>query len=143
MTQCKCAKTRRRARICLILVACLVLVALTFGIVGAIQRSHRVLSFHSVKVSDKLYAYWQARYRYEYLSLYKSEGASDTEEFWATVKDPESGLTYGEDLRELVDTYVTRIAMGSYLFDAAGYTISGEVSVLCERNIILFPFLSI
>ncbi|MBQ4325082.1 MAG: hypothetical protein IJC29_04725, partial [Clostridia bacterium] len=74
MTQCKCASPWRRKRLCLILVACLLLVALTLGIVGLARQSHRVLSFHSVSISDKLYAYWQARYRYEYLTLYRGEG---------------------------------------------------------------------
>ncbi|MBQ4324271.1 MAG: hypothetical protein IJC29_00605 [Clostridia bacterium] len=133
MTQCKCASPWRRKRLCLILVACLLLVALTLGVIGLARQSHRVLSFHSVSISDNLYAYWQARYRYEYLTLYRGEGASDTAEFWASVKDAETGVTYGEDLRQMVDLYVARIAMGSYLFDAAGYTVSDQMRAALEE----------
>ncbi len=115
----------RRRRIFFLALLCLMVVSsLVVGSCLWIHASrHRVVSFHSVRVDDELYAYWQARFRYEYLTAHAAEGAVDTEAFWSSVKDPETGLTWGQDCENTTRMYIERLMIASHLFDAQGYTV--------------------
>lgn len=118
-------KNTRRRRVWLISVlAVLLLAAIALTVFFSASAARRVLSFHGIWIDRSLYAYWQARYRYEYIQAYSTDGAMDTDAFWARVKDSETGLTYGEDCESLTQKYVLRIVIAAYLFDAAGETLS-------------------
>ncbi len=107
--------------VCAALLIAAVLAAVLFAVHSA---RHRVVSFRSVRVSDDLYAYWQARYRYEYLILYQSEGARDTDAFWDSYKDEATALTWRQDCADTTELLVSRILIGAYLFDQNGYSLT-------------------
>ena len=117
----------RRRRVWLIVpLVVLLLAAIALTVFFSASASRRVLSFHGIWIDRSLFAYWQARYRYEYLQAYSTEGAMDTDAFWARVKDGETGLTYGEDCENETRRLVLRIVTAAYLFDAAGEALSSS-----------------
>lgn len=108
--------------ICLAVVLVLAIILTVVGMTIAGNRG--VMTLHSNTVDKQLYAYWQARFRYEYLIYYAEDGATDTEQFWNKVKDEKIGTTYGEDCQTITDNLIERIVISAYLFDLSGNTLS-------------------
>lgn len=117
-------KTAKSRPVLWLLVAVLVVAAIALTIVLGVSSAQRVLSFRGIRVDRDLYAYWQARYRYEYLQVNAPAGAYDTEGFWNSVMDETTGMTYGEDCEAQTQTRVLRIVTAAYLFDTSGLTLT-------------------
>lgn len=126
---------RRPKRLLVILLSLLLLVAIGISIPVGISRARRVLTFHGIRIDRSLYAYFTAKYRYQYLVHCDSPVKSDTATFWSRVKDPATGLTYGEDCEAQTRTYVLRILTAAYLFDESGETLSEAERSLVDRNL--------
>lgn len=124
----------RRRRLLIILAALLALIALGVSIPVGISLSHRVLTFHGIRIDRSLYAYWQARYRYEYLQKSAAPTRADTEAFWSLQKAGES-VTYGEDCEAVTQKYVLRIVTAAYLFDDSGEALTDAERTMLEEDL--------
>ena len=112
-----------------LMMACVVflVLAILFTVIGfTLSFRNRVMTLYATSVDKELYAYWQARFRYEYLMAYANDGAVDTDIFWNKIKDEKTGLTYGEDCQNVTDKLVERIVVAAYLYDASGHQLTDK-----------------
>lgn len=123
-----------RRRLLIILAAVLLLLALGVSIPIGISLTRRVLTFRGIRIDRSLYAYWQARYRYEYLQKSAAPTRADTEAFWSLPKE-DGGVTYGEDCEAVTQKYVLRIVTAAYLFDDSGETLTDEERTMLEEDL--------
>ncbi len=113
-------KIRKRTIVSVVAAVYLVVVvavATTFGIVSA---SKLVLSCHTARVSDDMYAYWQASERYNYVRRSSSTAASDTPLFWSLPAEDGTERTNEEAVAAATREKAERITAAAYLFDAEG-----------------------
>ncbi len=93
-------------------------VGLTLGIVNLVLSANAVVEYEGVRISKKVGAYLASTYKTAYIAELKKDGvteAMDNEYFWAS-KTPE-GITYAEDFERAAGEYISRIAIGCYLYD--------------------------
>lgn len=121
-------------RLLIILAALLLLVAIGVSIPIGLSLSLRVLTFRGIRIDRSLYAYWQARYRYEYLQKSAAVTRADTEAFWSLQKTDDI-VTYGEDCEAVTQKYVLRIVTAAYLFDDSGETLTDEERTMLEEDL--------
>ena len=111
------------------IVVTIVLVALLVGLLGGwgvascVEAKNAVVTFGGRNIPRDVYAYWQVRFAYAYRTAY-GEGAANTEDFWQSVPDPQSGKTHREACDEYTQKMVTQILIAATLFDREGYTLT-------------------
>ncbi len=117
-------KLSKRKLVLIVVASVSLAVILAVTIAFAILTSGQVLSLGGVRVSDEMYAFWQAYNRRKYIVDAAHEGydVSDTEMFWQSEYEP--GVTHDMHCADLTRTYVARIAAAAYLFDAMGGTLN-------------------
>ena len=113
-------KPLKKYKLPLIIVSVFLALALLFGIVSTAvvlsRESKAVFSYQGLTVDEGMYAYLALIYKGTFLVEQGFSSAYDTPVFFRQI-DEETGKTYGELLREGLDTYVKSLLLASYLYD--------------------------
>lgn len=112
------------------------LVLLAGCLLGFAACGQQAAALGDVQISESLYNYWFACYKYEYLAAYKLK---DTAATWESVT--EDGRTLGEVLTERIRADIGRRMAAASLFRRWNYTLSEaekEAILACVEDLFVF-----
>ncbi len=115
-------KSSRRKVILLAAVAVVILASVLIPVI-LMLTAQPYLRMNNTTVSREVYCYWLTWYKYEYLVLYKADGAADTEEFWNST-DPDTGLTHLEQATSGALDYMRQVVAAAAYLDSTGRTLT-------------------
>ncbi len=131
-------KIRKRNYVFIAALSYVLLIAVLATTLWVVGLNTRVIAYHSVRVSDEMYAWWQAYNRRKYIvdaARDGIQGAEDTPLFWRLPARDNSGRTNEEVCNAETRLYAERIVVSAYLFDYYGYTLTDEEIKNAKSNL--------
>ncbi len=119
-----------------------VVVLIAAVVLGAVSASRTILSCHTARVSEEMFAYWHGQQRYQYIVENATYGGMDTKLFWSAPALDGTDRTHDEVVADRTREYVEYIVAAAYLYDAAGYQLSDsdreDVESIFENKLTFF-----
>ncbi len=119
------APLSRRTKIIVAVVACLLAVALLFGLLFLLFPTRpAVFRYGGTAIDEEMYSFWFSVLKKDYMVRYNISGTSDTEAFWQSEVTPGGGITQGEQLTATIDDAIRAKVVRAALYDATGRTLT-------------------